>query len=172
MPQDDLYEQVFGAFGAALERLARSYEADPEKRRDLLQEIHFATWRSLATFDRQCSLRTWVYRVAHNVGASHVVKHRRTNARALVTLDDLENLSDLTDTESSVDRQITVERLYRLIQQLQAVDREVILLYLDGLDAISIADVTGISSTNVATKIHRIKKILTRQFAQGGGHGR
>src|SRR5947209_13910981 len=99
MPQDDLYEQVIGTFGGALERLARSYEADPEKRRDLLQEIHFAIWRSLAIFDRRCSLRTWVYRVAHNVGASHVVKHHRANARALVTLDELESVSDLRDTE-------------------------------------------------------------------------
>jgi len=58
--------------------------------------------------------------------------------------------------------------LYRLIQELQAVDREVILLYLDGLDAVSIAEITGISSTNVATKVHRIKKILTSRFEEGG----
>ena len=47
-----------------LDRLARAYESDPEKRRDLRQEIHFALWRSFATFDNRCSLRTWVYRVA------------------------------------------------------------------------------------------------------------
>ena len=168
--QDELYEEVFSAFGAALERLARSCEADPEKCRDLLQEIHLAVWRSLSTFDRQCSLRTWVYRVAHNVAASHVLRHIRANTRAPVTLNDLEDLSDSTNPESSVDRRITLERVYRLVQQLQAVDREVMLLYLDGLDAISIAEVTGISSTNVATKIHRIKKILTSQFAQGASH--
>ena len=168
MSQDDLFEQVLGTFGAALGRLARSYEADSEKRRDLLQEIHLAIWRSLATFAHQCSLRTWVYRVAHNVGASHVLTHRRASARALVTLDDLENLPELADTESAVDRQITLERLYRLIQELQAVDREVILLYLDGLDAVSIAEITGISSTNVATKVHRIKKVLTSRFEEGG----
>jgi RNA polymerase sigma-70 factor (ECF subfamily) len=172
MPQDDLFEQVLGTFGQALDRLARSYEADPEKRRDLLQEIQFATWRSLATFDRQCSLRTWIYRVAHNVGASHVLKHRRANSRALVNLDDLEDTSALTDAASSMDRRLALDRLYDLIQRLQAIDREVILLYLEGVDAVSIGEITGISSTNVATKIHRIKKILTSQFTGGGRDGR
>jgi RNA polymerase sigma-70 factor (ECF subfamily) len=43
---------------------------NPEDRRDLLQEIHLALWRSFATFDDRCSLRTWVYRVAHNVATS------------------------------------------------------------------------------------------------------
>jgi RNA polymerase sigma-70 factor (ECF subfamily) len=87
MPQDDLYEQVTTQFGAALDRLARSYEADPDKRRDLLQEIHFAVWRSLATFGGQCSLRTWVYRVAHNAmmnvasSPEGVRKNRRQNAK-------------------------------------------------------------------------------------------
>jgi RNA polymerase sigma-70 factor, ECF subfamily len=62
------YEEASAAYGAALERLARAYEADPDRRRDLLQEIHIALWRSLEGFDGRCSLRTWVYRVAHNTG--------------------------------------------------------------------------------------------------------
>ena len=54
-----LYEEAAATFGAALGRLARAYEADPEKRRDLLQEIHLALWRSFEGFDGRCSLRTW-----------------------------------------------------------------------------------------------------------------
>jgi DNA-directed RNA polymerase specialized sigma24 family protein len=45
--------------------LVRGYEADPGRRQDLLQDIHIALWRSFAVFDERCSLRTWVYRVAH-----------------------------------------------------------------------------------------------------------
>jgi RNA polymerase sigma-70 factor (ECF subfamily) len=168
MAQDELFEQVIETFGAALDRLARAYEAHPDKRRDLLQEIHFATWRSLASFGRQCSLRTWVYRVAHNVAASHVLKHRRANARQLVSLDDVAEISD--DTHSSIDRRMILERLDDLIQQLNAVDRQVILLYLEGLDAASIGEVTGISPANVATRIHRIKKILAKHFGGGDRH--
>ncbi|MCC6585489.1 MAG: hypothetical protein IT168_02115 [Bryobacterales bacterium] len=55
--QDDLYEQAAAEYGAALARLARGYEADPDKRRDLLQEIHLALWRSFAGFVALCSLR-------------------------------------------------------------------------------------------------------------------
>ena len=172
MSQEDLFGEVFGTYADALSRLARSYEADAEKRRDLLQEIHFAIWRSLASFDRQCSLRTWVYRVAHNVGASHVLKHRRAKARALVTLEEMEDVSDLTDTESSADRRMTLERLHALIHQLHTLDRELVLLYLDGLDASAIGEITGVSAGNVATKLHRIKKILAKQFAKGERHGK
>lgn len=168
MAQDELFEEVIETFGAALDRLARSYEAHPDKRRDLLQEIHFATWRSLAGFARQCSLRTWVYRVAHNVAASHVLKHRRANARQLVSLDDVAEISD--DTHSSIDRRMILERLDDLIQQLHALDRQVILLYLEGLDAASIGEITGISPANVATRIHRIKKILAKHFSGGDRH--
>src|SRR5881394_1604879 len=77
MSQDELYSQAIADFGAAIERLARSYEVDSDKRGDLLQEIHLAMWRSFEHFQHQCSLRTWVYRVAHNVGATHVVRDRR-----------------------------------------------------------------------------------------------
>jgi D-alanyl-D-alanine-carboxypeptidase/D-alanyl-D-alanine-endopeptidase len=58
------YEEATATYGPALERLARAYEPNPELRRDLLQEIHIALWRSLASFDGRCSLRTWIYRVA------------------------------------------------------------------------------------------------------------
>src|SRR6476619_6241739 len=83
------YDEASAAHGAALERLARAYEADPDRRRDLLQEIHIALWRSLAGFDGGCSLRTWVYRVAHNTATSQVIR-RRTNAPTLVSLDEVE----------------------------------------------------------------------------------
>jgi len=172
MAQDDLYEEVARTFGAALERLARSYEAELDKRRDLLQDVHFAIWRSLATFGGQCSLRTWVYRVAHNVAASHVLKSRRAKRRILISLDELENTPQRGDPASFLERQITIDGLFELIQLLQPVDREVILLYLEGLDALAIAEVTGISSGNVATKVHRIKKILRRQFTEGGSRAR
>ncbi len=170
MSQDDLFAQVLENYGAALQRLARSYEADAEKRRDLLQEIHFATWRSLGKFNHQCSLRTWVYRVAHNVAASHILKHRRANTHELVGLEEIDDVSDVADTESSVDRRITLQRICGLIQRLHTLDREVIVLYLEGLDAISIGEITGVSGGNVATKIHRIKKILTTQLSEGKRH--
>src|SRR5215217_8164951 len=81
------YEQATAAYGPALERLARAYEPDPDRRRDLLQEIHIALWRSFAGFDERCSLRTWIYRVAHNTATSQVLR-RRAHAPTLVSLDE------------------------------------------------------------------------------------
>ncbi len=170
MPRDDVYGEVLDTFGGAIDRLARSYEADAEKRRDLLQDIHLAIWRSLDTFDRQCSLRTWIYRVAHNVAASYVLKHRRARQRPLSSLDEINEVSCADDPAESTDRQINLGRLYALIQHLQPFDRELMLLYLEGLDAASIADIMGITPANTATKIHRIKKLLGRRFHKGERH--
>jgi RNA polymerase sigma-70 factor, ECF subfamily len=164
--RDQLYEQVARDFRDALARLARGYESDPDKCRDLLQEIHLALWRSFDAFDGRCSLRTWVYRVAHNVAISQVTRRRGTTP-SLISLEDFEALSmagRFDDHEKTLDRQRAMERLFALIQKLKPVDRQTILLYLEGLDATSIGDITGLSPANVATKIHRIKSILIRQF--------
>ncbi len=166
--QDELYQQAAETYGAALERLARAYEADAEVRRDLLQDIHVALWRSFVVFDRRCSLRTWVYRVAHNTAASHVLHRQRTRAQELVGLEELENLPDRESGEDAVGRRQALDRLLGLIQRLKPLDRHVILSYLEGLDAAEIAEITGLSAGNIATKTHRIKNMLARQFSRKG----
>ena len=88
--QNELYEQAAAEYGAALARLARGYEADPDKRRDLLQEIHIALWRSFEGFAGLCSLRTWVYRVAHNTATSHVIRQRGARNELLVGLEEVD----------------------------------------------------------------------------------
>src|SRR5580698_476466 len=163
--QDEMYRDAAEQFAASLERLARAYEAHPDKRRDLLQEVHFQLWRSFQRFDARCSLRTWVYRVAHHVAASHVLRERRTFS-ALVSLEQLETLPDTRQRESAAHQQINLERLAALIQQLKPLDRQVIVCYLEELDAASIGEITGLSPGNVAMRIHRIKNILAKRFHQ------
>ena len=167
-PQDELYGQAADEFGSALERLAHAYEADPDIRRDLLQEIHIALWRSFAGFDQRCSLRTWVYRVAHNVGATHITRQRRGRIQELVGLEEIETHPDPASGEPAADRKVALDRLMAMIQRLKPLDRDVILSYLEGLDAATIAEITGLSAGNIATKIHRIKAVLTRMFHEGG----
>jgi RNA polymerase sigma-70 factor, ECF subfamily len=169
--EDALYQETAAGYGAALERLARAYEADPERRRDLLQEIHLALWQSFTGFDGRCSLRTWVYRVAHNVATSHVIRDRRTYSRVFVGLEALEDLPPTEKAEDALDQCHALDRLLALIQKLRPMDRQVILSYLEGMDAAAIAEVTGLSPGNVATKVHRIKNILARRFHEGGRHG-
>lgn len=166
----DLYEEAAAAFGGALERLARAYEADPDRRRDLLQDIHIALWRSFAKFDGRCSLRTWIYRVAHNTATSQITR-RRASTPTLVGLDQLAAMSSEEDSETQADRSRTMERILTLIRTLAPLDRQVILLYLEGEDAATIGEITGLSSSNVATKVHRTKRILSQRFHDGGRHG-
>ena len=168
--REDLYKVAVRTHGPALDRLARAYEADPETRRDLLQEIHLALWRSLVSFDARCSLRTWIYRVAHNVACSHVVAGRRLKARQWVDIDDIDLADHTADAASVADRRMALERLMALIRELKPMDRQVLLLFLEGVDAAGISEVTGLSPGNVATKIHRVKNILIRRFQAGAKH--
>lgn len=163
-----LYEEVIASFGAALERLARGYERDAEARRDLLQEIHVALWRSLEGFDGRCSLRTWVYRVAHNT-ASSVASRPRLRGPALVSLEELAAEPPARpDAQREIEERLTLERLLSFVDELVTLDRQVILLYLEGLDRSAIGEITGLSAGNVSTKVHRIKRLLARRFAAGG----
>ena len=165
-----LYGEFVSGLGAAVERLACGYEANEARRQDLVQEIHVAIWRSFASFDGRCSLRTWVYRVAHNVAVSHVLRDRKGGVKSLAGLEEIENLADPVGIEHVVEQRHALDRLLELVRSLTPTDRQVILLYLEGEDAAGIGEVTGLSASNVATKIHRIKKVLTSRF-QGGSHG-
>src|SRR3954470_12164103 len=99
LDQDARYAAAARAHGGAIARLARGYERDPELCQDLVQEIHAALWRSFAYFEGQCSRRSWVYRVAHNVAVSHLVTRRRLRSEKLAGLDEIEALADSGDLE-------------------------------------------------------------------------
>ena len=162
--QDELYAGAIAEFGPAVARLAAACERDRGLQQDLLQEIHVAVWRSFATFRNQCSLRTWVYRVAHNTAASFARRHRKFRSEHLVSLEQLEDRPGDSPVERRYDEAAVTERLRELIRQLKPIDRDVILLYLEGMDAASIGDVLGLSADNVAQKVHRTKKVLRNDF--------
>jgi RNA polymerase sigma-70 factor (ECF subfamily) len=153
-----VYEEAAERYGSALERLARAYEADAEIRRDLLQDIHLQLWRSFENFDGRCSLRTWVYRVAHNVATGHVVRQRKLRER-LVSIEEFESLPG-----DAPGRAEHLDCLFQLIQRLKPLDRQIIVCYLEGMDAAATGEITGLSAANVAMKIHRIKNVLKRWF--------
>jgi len=165
--QADLYREAVDRFGASLDRLAGAYEADPEKRRDLSQDIHFQLWRSFAGYDGRCSLRTWSYRVAHHVAASHVIRERRVYS-TLVGLEELEMLPDKAEGPENADRRLNLDRLSALIRRLKPLDRQIIVCWLEDMDAASIAEITGLSPANVAMRVHRIRKVLAKRFHEGG----
>jgi len=161
--QDKLYEEAIALHKSAIERLVRAYEANPDKQGDLLQDVHLALWQSFQNYEERCSLRTWVYRVAHNTAASHVVREQRVNLRTWVGLEALD--AEPAGTLHGVpERKLDLDRLMELVHQLNPFARQIMLLYLEGLDAESIGDVTGLSTGNVRVQMHRIRTILSRQF--------
>lgn len=164
--QDQLYRQALAAHGAELARCCAGYERDAALRQELQQELHLALWQSLKGFRGDCSLRTWVYRVAHNVGARHVQQH--AGKGQMLALDEIEHLPDERLDPGHTERRLDLQRVMALVHRLAPLDRELMLLYLEGLDAASIADITGLSARNVATKIHRLKALLARQLAAPG----
>jgi RNA polymerase sigma-70 factor (ECF subfamily) len=166
--QDERYALAAAEFGGAIERLARAYEAEADTRRDLIQDIHVALWRSLGGFDGRCSLRTWVYRVAHNTAASHVQRRRRWRGERSAGVETLEHLAATDDPEAAAGERQALERLMAIIHRLGPPDRQVALLYLEDLDAAAIGEITGLSPGAVATRIHRLKALLARRFAEGG----
>ncbi len=164
--QDEDYARAARDFGRALGRLARAYERDPDRQRDLLQEIHFALWRSFAVFEGKSSFRTWVYKVAHNTAASHVLRDKRARVSYMTGLDEIAAMPDPAQPVHDFEESDIRARLMVLIHQLKPPDRQVMLLYLDDLDAAEIGEITGLSPSAVATKIHRIKAVLAKQFNQ------
>jgi RNA polymerase sigma-70 factor (ECF subfamily) len=160
--RDILYLQAATEFGEALSRLARVYEPDPELRRDLVQDIHLELWRSFSAFAGNCSTRTWVYRVAHNVGISRRLRRRKAQ---LVSLEAIAELPAPSDDESAATEAGNVARLYSFIRRLMPPDDQVMLLYLEDIDAAAIGDITGLSTRAVSIRVHRIKAILARSFA-------
>jgi RNA polymerase sigma factor (sigma-70 family) len=163
--QDDRYLGAAKAYGPAMQRLARASEANADRRRDLLQDMHVALWRSLASFDGRCSMRTWVYRVAHNVAASHIDKERRGRIGS-VTIEEIEQLADIHSLSADIEQSDAIEKLNALIRKLPATDRQVLTLYLEDLDAASIAEITGLTPGGVATRISRLKAQLAKSFQE------
>src|SRR5258706_16471578 len=103
----------------------------------MLQDIHVALWQSLSRFEGRCSMRTWVYRVAHNVATSQVIR-RRASAPTLVGLDELDEMPAAIDTGETLEVHRALERLRALVHRLKPLDRQLMLLYLEGVDAASI----------------------------------
>ena len=163
--RDELYETAIREFGRALDRLAAGYEADPEKRHDLRQDIHFQLWKSFEVFDGRCSLKTWTFRVAHNISVSYVNRERRKNT-GFVSLEEIERTAPGEAREPDIDHERALRQLWEFVRQLKPLDRQIMISHLEDMDAAAIAEITGLSPANVGMKIHRIKNILSGRFLE------
>ena len=142
-------------------KICYSYCSDPENREDLQQEILLQLWDSFSKFDGRVKISTWMYRIALNTAISFYrsdSKHRIKSVDAsIITLSTFESDSVLNEN---------IELLYQFIGRMNEMDKALMLLYLDENKYKDIADILGITETNVATKISRIKKQLKEEFSK------
>jgi RNA polymerase sigma-70 factor (ECF subfamily) len=143
-------------------KVANSYAWHPQDRDDLAQEIAAQLWRAYPKYDPSRSFSTWMYRIALNVAISFVRGdgHRQ---RHVVPLD--EGLHDCADETASHETGQDLRALHRIIGRFGPLDRALLLLYLDDHGHRQIADILGITETNVATKLARLRKRIREDMA-------
>jgi len=143
-------------------KVAATYCRNPADREDVAQEIVTQLWRSFPKYDATRTFSTWMYRIALNVSISFV----RTNSmreRHTVALDATHDAEDSSIASAEDDER--TELLYAFIDRLDALNRALLLLYLDDHSYRDIAAILGVTETNVATKISRLKQRFAREMS-------
>lgn len=168
-PDQQRFETLLREHRGIVFKVAGVYAHNLHDRDDLAQDIAVQLWRSFGTFDeRRAKFSTWMYRVALNVAISHVRGAKRADAGQWVSLDGV-HLETIAGTgaahDESLERDQRVAALNAFIGSLDALNRALVLLYLEDRDYAEIAAVLGISESNVATKLNRIKQKLRVQAA-------
>ena len=158
--RESLFKSWLSDHGGAVLKVARAYTRTTEDCQDLAQEILLQVWRSLPQFQGRASASTWIYRVALNTALGWRRKEHRRGAgpQPIFEVEDL-CVAGLDSAQQALQRE-AVERLYDAIRQLPKTDAALVLLYLDDLSYRQMADVLGISESNVGVKLNRAKKAL------------
>jgi RNA polymerase sigma-70 factor (ECF subfamily) len=147
----------------ALGRLAGSYAGSTGERDDLLQEIALALWQALPRFRGECSERTFLFRIAHNRCINHIARRR--------SMDSLQALElDPADESRPVDQALSAAqdsaRLGNAVRRLPVIQRQVIVLALEDMEYHEIADVLGISESNVGVRLNRARASLRKLMGE------
>lgn len=147
-------------------RVAQVYCPDAASREDLVQEIVMQLWSAYPRFDGRCRVTTWMYRIALNVAISF---YRRETVRTRVVRgEDDRRLEMLAAPEPESE---PVRLLHEAIGRLDPLNKALVLLYLEGHNHQEIGQVLGLSETNVATKLGRLKQRMAQEMASGKKEG-
>lgn len=145
-------------------KVANTYCRHAEDRRDLVQEISTQLWRAFPRYDKGRSFSTWMYRIALNVAISFA---RRSRHREMQPLPSTTSVSGPVEVQAATQElEEKVAALHGFIDRLDDLNRALLLLYLEEHSFREIAGVLGISETNVATKISRLKQRIREDFTE------
>lgn len=160
--QQQFFQETIEQYKGILLRIARVYCPSEEDRQDLIQEMMIQIWRSLHKYNDQFKMSTFLYRISLNVAISY---YRRNKTRT----DQQEILNEQTlqipaDDSSGNEQQLKL--LQQFIGELKEIDKALMLLYLEDKTYADIAEILGITISNVGTKVGRIKANLRTRFSQ------
>ena len=159
----DIFLYIIQSNKGIIYKIANMYCKNEDDRQDLFQEIIIQLWKSFDNYDDKFKHSTWIYRISLNVAISFYRKETNRRKIANPLTDGIINFSDddcFEDTETDL------SILQQMIAQLKDLDKALMLLYLEEKSHKEIAQIIGISETNVATKINRIKNNFKEKFHQ------
>lgn len=160
--KSQLFITVLESHKGILYKVAKAYCQDEDDRKDLVQEMTVQLWRSFETYNDEYKYSTWMYRIALNVAISF---YRKENRRKHLSNPLTENVLEVSEISGANDIEENVGFLLQFIAELKEMDKALMLLYLEEKSHREMADIIGISESNVATKIGRIKAILKQKFS-------
>jgi RNA polymerase sigma factor (sigma-70 family) len=160
------FDRIMRQYGPALARVAGSYEVVASRREELVQDIALAIWQSLPGFRRECSERTFIYRIAHNRGLTHAWRRPPAHDALEALPEAAQPIDPRPPAEEVVSGLHRRAQLIGAIQKLPLVHRQVIALMLEDLSQAEIGEVLGISENNAAVRMSRARKALRQ--AMGG----
>lgn len=145
-----------------LYKICNSYCPNPSNRQDLEQEILLQLWKNMKNFDGRVKISTWIYKVALNTAISNFrIDCKRIDKPIEIDF----SYFSLPDFEYDSEFDEKLQLLYKLIDGMSKLDKALMLLYLENYRQKEIAEILGISVSNVATKVNRIKRNLREKFS-------
>ncbi|SDJ55902.1 RNA polymerase sigma factor [Chryseobacterium jejuense] len=154
-----VFEDIYELYWQKIFRLCMGYVNDTDVAQDLAQETFIIVWQQLPKFRNESSIGTWIFRIASNNCLRQIEKEKRFSKIDLPI-----NLEE--KKQESMEPQIQL--LYQFISELPETDRIIISLELEEVKQAEIAQITGLSESNIRVKIHRIKEKLTQKFKNNG----
>ena len=156
-----IFTQWLEEHSSSVIQVARAYTLTSEESQDLAQEILLQAWQSLPKFEGRASAATWFYRVALHTAMNWHRKDRLRRVNQKPLLDMHAHAADGDDSAEQAQQRESVEQLYNAIHRLPKTDTALVLLYLNELSYREIAEVLGITQSNVGVRLNRAKKALT-----------
>lgn len=157
------FKQVYKENYTKIMRLSMGYASgDVDMAKDLTQEVFIKVWSNLKSFRQESNISTWIYRIAINTCLVNLRKGKsKPLSDSLLSEDILEN------HEKTQAKEVQYQEMYRCINTLNASNKAIILMELEGLPQKEIADVLGLKHEAIRTRIHRIKSQLSKCVNHG-----